>query len=1033
VKTFIAHLLRRPVGVTAFYILLSAFSVMALVRLPVALLPSLSYPALLIWTSWPEVAPEQVERGLTMPVEQAVAGVQGMKSVTSRSQLGGSLVRLDFGWNTDLDYAALDVRQKLDRLAGFLPDQAERPLVLGVEPSERPILVLALSALDAYRHTPDGPIDLKRLGEDVVARRLEQLDGIARVRVTGGYEREIQVEISPDRMAAYGVSLLQIERALQDANVSLTGGTLQKGPFRYAIEVSGEFRNAEEVAAAVISEQGKPPVRLSEVAAVREGVARRRGLVRFDGREVLLLLVDLRPGANTVRTAAEARQAVDELRPELPGIALDVVVDESAYIEAAIDGVVQSLVWGGLLSVLVLLLFVRRLRLLVAVAVAVPLSLALTLLLFDLLGVTLNLISLSGLALGVGLLVDNSVVVVENIARWREKGLSPYDAAAQGAAEVAGAITTSTLTTLAVFVPLTLVEGLAGRLFRDQSLAVACSVGASLLVALTVVPLIAARDRSNAFVGVGRHSPGLTLYEAVLEHCLARPKRVVVGTLAFLIVTVFLAFGLEREVVPEADEGRVEVQLTLPPDVDLSLMSARSAGVETALSDLPGVEHVLADLGERDDARLDIEPRPPYVGDLTVVMAPGAESQGVLQQLSGQPAAPDLKVEARPVKTQLEALLVSGESDLVIDLVAEQRAEAEAAVPTLLTALSKRPELANVSRSDPEGVPAYDLQFDRDALVRLGAQPEVLDSYLEATARGREATQLNRMREQIPVVLRAAAGSVEELLAERVPTEAGMLPLGTFVRAEPVRLPAVLQRHGQAPVVRLLVDLAPGVGLAQGIVAVRSAVEVALPAGVRNRIGGANQAFRESLGAVGWSLLLSVVLMYLILATQFESLRQPLIVLSMLPLALGGAALALAITGQSWNLMSLTACVMLVGIADNDAILKVNFVNRRRQEGLSLKEAIRQAGHDRFRPIVMAMVTTVMGLLPLSLGWGAGGSLQAPLAVAIVGGLLVATGMTLVVVPVVIDKGSAFRRPIWFRQPEIVGEQKPVQEQKSRH
>ncbi len=1003
-KLLLARLLQRPVGVTAFYVLLSAFSVMALFRVPVTLLPSLSFPALLVWTSWPEVPPEQVERGLTMPIEQAVAGVQGVKSVTSRSQLGGSLVRLDFGWNSDLDYAALDVRQKLDRLAGFLPEKSDRPLVLGIDPSERPILVLALSGPDGRQHGSAGLIDLKRLAEDLVARRLEQLDGVARVRVTGGYEREIQVEVAPDRMAAHGVDLLRTERALQDANVSLSGGTIQKGPFRYAIEVSGEFRDAREVGAAVISEPGKPPLRLSEVATVREGMKRRRGLVRFDGREVLLLLVDLRPGANALRTVTEARQALAELRPELHDVALDVVVDESVFIKGAINGVLQSLFWGGLLSVLVLLLFVRQMRLLLAIAAAVPLSLGLTLLLFDLLGVTLNLISLSGLALGVGMLVDNSVVVAENIARFREKGLSPRDAAAQGAAEVAGAITSSTLTTLAVFVPLTLVEGLAGRLFRDQSLAVACSVGASLLVALTVVPLIAARDRSNALAGTASPSPGLALYEAMLKRCLARPRWVIVGTLAFFLVAVVAALLLPREVVPETDEGRLEVKLTLPPDADLSLLSARSVGLEKALADFPAIDHLLADLGERDDVRLDFDPRPPYAGDMTVVLAPGWRSKTVLHRLAQLPRPRDLGMEARPVKTQLEALLVSAESDLVIDLVAERRSEAESWAPVLLPALAKRPELANVVRSDPEGVSAYDLQFDRDALARLGAQPETLDGYLEAAARGREATRLHLMREQVPVVLRAAAGSVEGLLAERVPTGAGMLPLGTFVRAEAVRLPAVLLRQGQAPVVRLLADLAPEVGLAAGTRAVEAAVQATLPPRVRAKVGGANQAFRESLRAVAWSLLFSVLLMYLILAAQFESPYQPFIVLSMLPLALGGAALMLAICGQSWNLMSLIACVMLVGIADNDVILKVNFVNQRRREGLSCAEAIRQAGHDRFRPTIMAMVTTVMGLLPLALGQGTGGSLQAPLALAIVGGLTTVTVLVLIVVPIILQR-----------------------------
>ncbi|MEM9655691.1 MAG: efflux RND transporter permease subunit, partial [Actinomycetota bacterium] len=841
--------------------------------------------------------------------------------------------------------------------------------------------------------------DLKGIGEDVVARRLEQLDGIARVRVTGGYEREVRINVRPDRMAAYGIDLPRIEQALQDANVSLAGGTIQKGPFRYAVEVSGEFRNAGEIAAAVVSERGRPTVRLNEISKVEDAVARRRGMVRFDGREVLLLLVERSPDANTVQVAAEARQVLTDLRQELSGISLDVVVDESTFIEAAIGGVFQALIWGGLLAIVVLLVFLRRPRMLAAVAIAAPLSLALALVLFDLLGVTLNLISLSGLALGVGLLVDNSIVVVENITRLRETGLPPHEAAAEGASEVAGAITASTLTTLAVFVPLIFVEGLAGRLFRDQSLAVACSVGASLLVALTVVPLVAARDRGSSRFGASRPSPGLATYERWLDRCLARPRRVLVGALAFLFVTAAIALHLPREVVPKTDERRLDAELTVPTDADLSLVASRASEIEASLTSLRGVAHVLADLGERDDARQDLQPRPPYAGNLTIVLGPEGNPAAILRELGRMPLPPDLSLEVRPVRTQLESLLVPGDSELVIDLTSDDRAAAEIAAPRLLAALVSRPELANVVRADPDGVPAYDLRFDRDALARLGASADTLDGHLEAAARGRAVTRLHLMREDIPIVLRAESGSVDGLLAQRVPAGAGLLPLSAFVHAEPVSLPAMLTRHGQTPVVRLLADLAPGVGLAEGVAAIESIFASTLPTEVRARIGGANEAFRQSLTAMGWSLLSSVLLVYLILAAQFESLTQPLVVLSVVPLAIGGVTLALAVTGHSWNLMSLTGCVVLVGIAVNDAIVKVDFIRRRRREGLPIVQAVRQAGHDRFRPIVMTTVTTALGLLPLALGLGTGGSLRAPLAVAIVGGVWVATALTLATVP----------------------------------
>lgn len=999
-ETWIGGLIRRPVAVAAFYLMILALAAAAVVRLPVSLLPSLRYPSLVVWTAYPDVAPERVERAVTEPVEQAVAGTSGLAGINSRSQLGGSLVRLDFGWNTDLDLAAFSVREKLDRLAGSLPDWAERPLVLRVDPSDRPIMILAVGL--GTTPEPDALLRLKKVARDVVARRIEQLAGVARVRVTGGYEPEIAVTVSPELAATHGVDLESIAQALQRANVALSGGVVRRGPFRYSVEVTGEFRHVEEVAAAIVSKPGRPPVRLREVAQVKEDLARRRGLVRLNGMETLLLLVERRPDANTVQVAASIREALRQLRAELPGVRLEPVVDESSFIEAAISDVALSLVSGAVLTVATLLLFLRRPRSLTAVAIAVPLSLALTVSLFDFFGVTFNLISISGLALGVGLLLDNSTVVVENIARLREQGAEALEAACRGTAEVAGPITASTLTTVAVFLPITFVEGLAGRLFRDQSLAIVCSVLASLLVALTAVPLIASRDRQASRDLTG-HAVGAVhaAYERLLDLCIGHRRATLAAVVLLLAGTLYLALWLPRETVPKAEEGRVDVGVSLPTDSGLELVSERVGALEAEAVRWPGVRYVLADLGERDDARLDLEPRPIYRGSITLVLAPGSSSREVLSSLRAMDLPPDVEVEARPVQPQLESLLAAERFDLAIDLTSGLRAESERAAGPLLDVLHRRAELTNAARIDPEGVHAFRLELDRDAIARFGTSVATLETFLEAAARGREATRLRSINDEIPIVLHAReTGSIEQLLAQRIPAASGLLPLATFVRADAEMLPAVLLRHRQGPVVRLAADIAPRATLQQAVRAVESAAAQSVPPSVKVRVGGANESFRTSLAAVGKSLLLSLLLVYLILAAQLESLLQPLIVLAAVPLAATGVVLSLVLTGQSWNLMSLTACVVVVGIVDNDAIVKVDFINQARRAGLSIAESIRQAGRHRFRPIVMNTLTTVLGLLPLALGLGRGGGLQAPLAITIVGGLLSATALTLVVVPV---------------------------------
>jgi HAE1 family hydrophobic/amphiphilic exporter-1 len=620
--------------------------------------------------------------------------------------------------------------------------------------------------------------------------------------------------------------------------------------------------------------------------------------------------------------------------------------------------------------------------------------------LFDLLGVSLNLISLSGLSLGVGMLVDNSILVMENIARLREQGLDAATAARRGTADVFGAVNAGTVTTLAVFLPLSFSEGLAGRLFRDQSIAVCCSVGASLVVAVTAVPLLAARDRTAGGAERTGHALGAA-FERALAGCLARPAAVLGATALALLAGLWVALVLPRASLPQAEQGRVEAAASLPTDADLPLVDERLLPVERAARSWPGVAHVLADLGEHDDARLDLDPRPIYRADLTLVLAPGHPAAPTVSRLRAAPLPGDVKLAARAVRPQLESLLAQGDADLVVDLSSARREAAEQVVDRLLAGLKGRPELAQVVRADPERVPAYRIDLDRDAMTRLAARPEMIETYLEASSLGREATRLAAIDEEIPVVLRAPpAETIEGLLAARVPVAGALLPLGTFLRARPAEIPAVLLRRDQVPTLRLLAAIAPRATLQSAVAAVRGTASEVLPKGVELRLGGASEAFRSALSALGLSLALSTLLVYLILAAQFESLWQPLLVLTTLPAAGAGVAVALALAGQTWNLMSLTACVILVGIAVNHAIVEVEVLNQRFRAGLPLEEALRAAGRDRFRPIAMTTLTTVLGLLPLALGIGEGAKLQKPLAVAIIGGLTSSTLVALFVVPI---------------------------------
>lgn len=1006
-KTFISTCLNRPVAVAAFYILLMVLATVAYVRLPVALLPDLRYPGLVVWTSYPDVPPDRVERAITERIEQAVAGTAGLTRVTSRTLLGGSLVHMQFGWNSDLDLALLDVRENLDRLGDMFPREASRPAVLQLDPGDRPIMVIALRYRDA---ASDGSqtedlVELKRMGRDLIARRLEQLNDVARVQVTGGFERRIEVEVDPDQMLAYGISLNQIALELEGSNVALQGGVIRRGPFRYPVEISGEFKNVEDIASTVISTRNNTPIRLRDVALVRDGVADRRGMVRLDGDETLLLLIERKADANVVRAVEQIRTVLESLEEEYQKITLEVIVDESEFIKEAIGGVTQAVILGGILAILVLFAFLRRLRALLAAAVAVPLSLGVTMVFFEPMEVSFNLISLSGLALGAGMLVDNAIVVIENIARLREQGQGALQAARNGASEVAGAITASTLTTIAVFLPITLVEGLAGRLFRDQSLAVVCSLLASLLVALTVVPLIVSRDRRSA-KGALEHKRGGSAalfrnYERALSWSLDHRWTVMMFCALLLMGSGVLIVNLPREVIPKTEQGRVDVRVTLPTDADLAMVAARALEIETQAKARGWAEGVLADLGERDQARLDLDPRPPYEGDITLLLPSGQKADEILLAVQEMELPDDISIKVQRVETQLEQLLTVSDADLLIDLVSEDRRDAERVVERVRQLLDAQPALINVRRTDAASVPTYQLSFKRDVMNRFGVTPRILTSYLEAGARGTEATTLKTINEEVPIVLRSRhIDSIERLLSEQIPVRDGLMPIETFVNVESIPLPAALVRVEQASVVRLTADIGQGYDLGRAISAVNDVTRRTLPVTVRSRVGGSVEVFQQSLFGVALSLALSLLLVYLILAAQFENLVQPLIILISVPLAAAGVGLVLGITGQSINLMSLMGTVVLVGIVVNDAIIKTDFINQRRAAGMPIRQAILEAGHDRVRPILMTTITTVLGLLPLAMGFGQGAELRAPLAIAIVGGLSSASVLTLFIVPV---------------------------------
>ncbi|MEX2526485.1 MAG: efflux RND transporter permease subunit [Gemmatimonadota bacterium] len=1057
---------RRPVAVSMVFVAVILLGGISFLRLPIDLLPEVSYPRLVVYTAYPEVAPAEVERLITERVEAQGAAVPGVQNVTSVSRDGVSLVTLRFAWGTDMDFALLNVRERMDNLREALPEGAQRPRILRVDPDAEPILTLSVVGGGDLWAT-------KELAETVFRRRLEQLDGVAQAAVSGGLDREIQVEVNPALLESYGLELSDVARALEQANVSAPGGTVMQGQFRYPLRTLGEFRTVDEMGEVVVGRQAAPTdeaavdgwrlIRLRDVAQVVDGAAERETITRFNGTESVGILLFKEAGANTVAVARAVEEVLDQLRTEVPGVQVEVASSQAGFIAESIDNVVQALLFGGLLAFLVLFFFLRDPRYPFAVALAIPISVVGTFALLDAFGVSMNIMSLGGLALGVGMLVDNSIVVLENVFRHREEGKGIMAAASEGAREVQGAITASTLTTISVFGPIIYVEGVAGELFRDLSLAVAFSLLVSLLVALTLLPSMAARFRLGevlearptpaAFPVVrGRRIrgvfalPGWLLgrfvhfvgelarfwgwgvargagavfgpllrafdrgfqrfaewYHRVLDSALDRKALTLGVAVGALGAAALVGLALDRDLLPQVDQGAFDVRVELPEGTALARTQEVAAVLEARILADEAVDAVFARVGRDVRAYAEGEETTGlHTAQLQVRLDPRVSTDQVLDRLRTdlETAVPGARISVETGQaTALGRLLGGSDADIAVRIRGQDLDAAHAHAELLQERLQGVERVGNVRLASELGQPQLQVEIQREEAARYGLEPRVIAEAVEQAMRGALATEFVDFDRRIDVLvrlpeeLRTSAATLNDLRVQGV-------PLREVIRVQEAMGPVEIRREDQGRVVTVHADVLSG-GLARAIGALDEVLAtVATPAGLRVEVGGENEEMRRSFQDLAFAFGLALFLVYMILAAQFESFRHPFTILGAVPLALVGAVLALALAGQGLNTMSLIGLVILVGIVVNDSIIKVDFIHQARGRGVPTREAILEAGRVRLRPILMTTATTVLGLTPMALGIGRGADLRAPLAVAVIGGLLVATLLTLIVVPV---------------------------------
>ncbi len=1013
--------------------------VISLARLPVDLLPDISFPRLVIYTSFQDAGPREMEERVAVPIEQAVSTIGGLRKVSSVSRDGVAIVTLEFLWGAKMDFAALQVREKLDQIRAQLPPQADRPTILRQDPREQPIITLAVAGEDLYR--------LRELSRQIFKRRLEQIEGIALATVTGGFEREIQIDINMTRLAALGLNLEAVEQALKTASDNRPGGTIRKGQFRYGLRTLGEFTTIAEIGAVAIPLPKSGSVALREVATITDGFRERTGVTRYNGKEAIGLLLTKESGANTVSVTREAFEVIEQLRREYPQVTLAVVDAQAGFIELAIGQVEQELIIGGILAFLVLVFFLRDVRTPLIIAAAMPVSVIAAFALFYFFGINLNVISLGGLALGIGMLMDNAIVVLENIFRLRDESRELLPSIIDGTREVIAPVTVSTLTNIAVFLPLAYVHGIAGQLFRDQSFAITFALLASLLIAFTLLPMLVSRlfFRREGDFGTGRvgdlennsvtPSPSLPVtpspsrprllfrafdkayaafaarYEMILERALARPRFVLAlagGT--FLTALLAAIFFLGRELMPQVDQRQFLVEMDLPPGATLEATQSFAESVEGKLLQDADVAAVFTQVGRVGYQFGAANEQSLERATFLVQLQEGAlATEQVMARLRARLLLTNhASFALRRPQSQFANMLGLSEADVAIQIRGPEISTAQAIADTVRLQCARIAGLTGLRSDFANGQQEMLLTIDRSAAAQYGIAPASIATFVENYMRGAVPTSFKDFDQKISILVRPQERdrkTLEQLLHAAIPATNGQsVPLRRFVSSNMTTSPAAIFRENQARTLSLYGNVTGRDLEAVAREVERMIAKLKLPSGYEVRLAGQRTEMRQTFWSMLAAITLAIALMYMILAAEFESLKYPFIIMLSAPLAIIGVVFGLLITGQTLNLMSLIGLMVLVGIVDNDAIVKVDFILQERKRGTPLREAILLAGQKRLRPIVMNTVTAIFGMLPMWIYPGTGAEFYRPLAVAVIFGLLFATALTLVVVPVVVWK-----------------------------
>ena len=1034
--------IRRGVTFGMIYVLAIGFGIFSLSRLKIDLYPDITFPVVLVMSRYTGASPYDIETVIARPLEGALSSVEGVTGVTSVSRKGITLVVLDFDWGYDMDLAQNDVRRALEWVEDAWPEDATNPLVFAFDPSQMPIVFMGVSSpvLDQA--------ELRTLMDEQVVPRMERIEGVAAADIIGGLERQIRIEVDPRALSSYGLPISAVVGALQSGNLQVPGGIVRDGRTAFSIQTLGEFQSLQEIEDAIVTARAGQVVHVKDVARVVDGFKELDGIARVNGSPGMMLMIRKQSDANTVQVVERINEAIPTIQSAVPGqIQLAKIFDQADFIQKSIGNLSTSGITAFFLAALVLLVFLRNIRSMLIVATAIPTSIIVTFFVLDMYGTTLNIISMAGLALAVGMLVDNSIVVLENIYRFREMGEHRRESAEKGASQVGMAITASTLTTLAVFLPILFVPGISGVMFRDMVIAICFALTSSLFVAITLVPLLSSRLLTRpqpAKTALVRWVAGTveygfnafqSAYSVVLRWSLKHRIPVVLMALGAFIGSFFLLDAVGVDFLPKTDQGDFQISVERAVGTDMPSTLATFQQIEHIIEEtVPEARDIYSNIGSGGSLGSVFQGLDTNSGTIRVKLVP--RQQRTRTQFEIQDA---LRVRLNQIPGITYTFAQSGgmqsDPDIEVKLFGHDLNVTGELGDRLVERFSQIEGAVDVASSLKRGAPELQISLDRARLQAMGLTAGAVTGAISNAVQGITATQYRESGDEYDVFVRLAedhrnAPEDLEQLVLALPT-GGIVPLRQVAEINREVGPVAIQREDQSRevVVEMNVSGRDMGSVEEEVQAILAETEI--PQDVIVEIGGGAEDRQESFFYLTLAIFAGILLVYMVMASQFESLVSPFIILFTIPLSIIGVALGLWVSNTTLSLMAMIGMLVLVGIVVNNGIVLVDYMNQLREmEGKDVFEAAYEGGRTRMRPVLMTAFTTIFGMLPLAIGSGEAGETWAPLARSVMGGLTVATLLTLIMVPViytafasVAERVKAFEdRRVAAKNPELAAE-----------